>query len=148
MRWPRRCGLRGGHQRRRWRCVALQPQNSHGRGSLPLFFFTAHCVAQPLAPAIRVVHPASQMCLPARRRLQAAASLATSLAAASPACAAALAASALVGSLVALLEAASTQVSPDAKLDVLSFFRQAAARAQIRDAVSGLPWGVDRPALD
>ncbi len=69
--------------------------------------------------------------------VQAAASLATRLAAASPAAAVALAGSALVGSFAALLEAPSTQVSPDAKLDVLCFFRQAASRAAVRDVVSG-----------
>jgi hypothetical protein len=69
--------------------------------------------------------------------LQAAAALATHLAAASPATAAALGASSLVGALTAALEAPSTRISPDAKLDILAFFRQAASRASVRDAVSG-----------
>lgn len=58
------------------------------------------------------------------------------MAAASPAAAAALATSGLVGSLVALLEAPVTQISPDAKLDVLAFFRKAAGRQRVREAVS------------
>lgn len=68
--------------------------------------------------------------------LQAAAQLASRLAAASPAAAAALADSPLVGSLAALLEAPSTEVSPDSKLDALGFFRRAASRPAVRDAVS------------
>ncbi|KAI7844752.1 hypothetical protein COHA_001635 [Chlorella ohadii] len=66
---------------------------------------------------------------------KAAAQLATRLAAASPAAAAALADSALVGSLAALLEAPSTAISPNAKWDALGFFRQAARRQAVREAM-------------
>lgn len=75
---------------------------------------------------------ASTICLP----LQATAQLATRLAAASPAAAAALADSSLVGSLAALLEAPSTEISPNAKWDALGFFRRAASRPVVREAVS------------
>ena len=86
----------------------------------------ASCTCSPsLTHAIRY-HPPRQ----------AAAALATRLAAAPHAVAAALADSALLGSLAAALEAPSTAVSPDAKLDILACFRVAATRSAVRETVS------------
>lgn len=87
------------------------------------------CICHPLSTHLLPHEPAAAL------TTQAAAAFAAHLAAASPAAATALAGSGLVGALAALLEAPSTQISPNSKLDALGFFRQAASRAPIRDAV-------------
>ncbi|PRW51064.1 hypothetical protein C2E21_5389 [Chlorella sorokiniana] len=85
-----------------------------------------------LEAVAQAVHPSAR---PSEPAVEAAAQLATRLAAASPAAAAALADSSLVASLAALLEAPSTEISPNAKWDALGFFRQAASRPAVREAM-------------
>ncbi|KAI3427181.1 hypothetical protein D9Q98_007118 [Chlorella vulgaris] len=72
---------------------------------------------------------------PTEEMVEAAAALIIRVAAVSAAAAAAVGDSALVGSLAALLEAPSTQVSPNSKLDVLECFRKIASRASTRAAL-------------
>ncbi|PSC75524.1 vacuolar 8 [Micractinium conductrix] len=92
----------------------------------------ALCSCDLIDAAAEAAHPDAK---PSQATVEAAAALATRLAAAPHAVAAALADSALLGSLAAALEAPSTAVSPDAKLDILACFRVAATRSAVRETM-------------